>query len=402
IQDCSGDEILAQSNIAALYWLNQMSVTRPADRAVVEASLSRLYSAAGSPVSPTVIWFSNPRLASVAAALVTDERQKNCLLKSSPVYAYIEKWKWLVDLFPEIADGSHEAWAFGIKRRQARPEYEPDIGFWCGTHLLRMPPRRGRDLWDTIEMRAVSPDTDEVAEAHRILKNAVNRSGHDLNLQDSPDPALPAEFFRLLLDRTRLRMVGYRRLLNSLGACPERNDGLEEILENCGGFIPFEHVVFAVERPVQINRDHRGRLHNDTGQSIEYSDGWGCYSLRGMTVRNPQIITNRASITVEDIDGEFNAEIRSVMIQFYGEERYLRDSQADIVDDDARFGTLYRRQISRFDQIAMLRVTNSTSEEDGTFKTYFLEVPPDMRTAHEAVAWTFGMTDDQYDPVIET
>ena len=32
---------------------------------------------------------------------------------------------------------------------------------------------------------------------------------------------------------------------------------------------------------------------------------------------------------------------------------------------------------------------NSTPEPDGTRRTYFLRVPPQMRTAREAVAWTF-------------
>jgi hypothetical protein len=51
----------------------------------------------------------------------------------------------------------------------------------------------------------------------------------------------------------------------------------------------------------------------------------------------------------------------------------------------------------------MLRVENSTPEPDGTYKFYFIRVPPDMRTAQQAVAWTFGMEDPKdYEPDFET
>ena len=39
----------------------------------------------------------------------------------------------------------------------------------------------------------------------------------------------------------------------------------------------------------------------------------------------------------------------------------------------------------------LVEVLNATAEQDGTRKTYFLRVPPTVRTAREAVAWTFGM-----------
>ena len=50
----------------------------------------------------------------------------------------------------------------------------------------------------------------------------------------------------------------------------------------------------------------------------------------------------------------------------------------------------------------MIEVTNSTPEPNGNARSYLLRVPPDMKTAAEAVAWTFGMRSDQYNPNIET
>jgi hypothetical protein len=49
-----------------------------------------------------------------------------------------------------------------------------------------------------------------------------------------------------------------------------------------------------------------------------------------------------------------------------------------------------------------VKVVNSTAEPDGTFKNYFLCVPPTMKTCLEAVAWTNYMKADKYQPSQES
>jgi hypothetical protein len=46
----------------------------------------------------------------------------------------------------------------------------------------------------------------------------------------------------------------------------------------------------------------------------------------------------------------------------------------------------------------MVQVTNVTPEPDGTRRTYWLRVPPDVRTARQAVAWTFDLDEGDYHP----
>ena len=52
--------------------------------------------------------------------------------------------------------------------------------------------------------------------------------------------------------------------------------------------------------------------------------------------------------------------------------------------------------------LAYVGVTNSTAEPDGTFKRYFLRVPPHLKTARAAVAWTFQKEESDYAPAVET
>jgi hypothetical protein len=106
-------------------------------------------------------------------------------------------------------------------------------------------------------------------------------------------------------------------------------------------------------------------------------------------------------ITIKHIDDEQNAEVRRVMIERYGQARYLFDSGAKEIHADD-FGTLYRREFQDDEPLVMVKVVNSTREPDGSFKDYFLRVPPNVLTAREAVAWTFESEPDGYAPAVET
>jgi hypothetical protein len=154
------------------------------------------------------------------------------------------------------------------------------------------------------------------------------------------------------------------------------------------------------ERPSLLNRDEQGRLHCVDGPAVAYPDGWCIYAVHG--VRIPfWIIEHPEQITVAKIQAEENAEIRRVMVERYGQAKYLLDAGAKEVHRDD-FGTLYRVEIAYDEPLVMVKVVNSTPEPDGEFKDYFLRVPPFCATAHEAVAWTFGETIKTYRPLVET
>jgi hypothetical protein len=65
-------------------------------------------------------------------------------------------------------------------------------------------------------------------------------------------------------------------------------------------------------------------------------------------------------------------------------------------------GILYRMNLASDEPILVVRVQNSTPEPDGTIKEYFLRVPPNMMRARQAVAWTFGLSEEEYAPLAET
>ena len=170
-----------------------------------------------------------------------------------------------------------------------------------------------------------------------------------------------------------------------------------------------EDVLYWVSKPkVHVDRSNgRRQLHNEKYAALE-SDVENLYFWHGVLV--PAFVVVKPEwITVKHIETETNAEVRRVMIERYGQAKYLIDSGAKELHRDD-WGILYRKEIPNDEPLVMVKVVNSTPEPDGHFKDYFLRVQPELRpmlkhglgdhpqkqTALNAVASTFGMTGDQY------
>jgi hypothetical protein len=185
-----------------------------------------------------------------------------------------------------------------------------------------------------------------------------------------------------------------------LGLDTSRAQGLMEFTRVAGWSFLFWDWALVSDRPTRIHRDAQNRLHCETGPAISYPDGFAVYAVHGVRVP-ADIIDQPASVTVERIERESNAEVRRVMIDRYGQSRYLLDSGAKkIASDD--YGILYRKEIPGDEPLVMVKVINSTAEPDGSFKDYFLRVPPTVKTAREGVAWTFKKDERDYAPALQT
>lgn len=165
-------------------------------------------------------------------------------------------------------------------------------------------------------------------------------------------------------------------------------------------FVMHEEFCFISDFPETIVTDDSGRLHNPDGPAIRWRDGWSCYYWRNLPIPR-WMIEEKHLITVDKINAMENIEIRRVMLEIYGTSRYILDSGAFEVRRD-KYGILYWMAMKNDEPLLMVRVTNSTAEPDGTFKEYWLRVPPGIRSAKEGVAWTFGIDPEDYDPIIET
>lgn len=198
-----------------------------------------------------------------------------------------------------------------------------------------------------------------------------------------------------------------------------------ELTKNCGQFWALDGACIISERPCELHRDNRGRLHNVRGMAISFSSGWGLRRWHGFKLPRC-VLQHPERVTVARIDSEQNIEIRRAMIELYGEARYFVESGGRVISHDAA-GILYRKRQSHDEPIVMVRVLNSTPEPDGImtreeairifgeaakaavnapkgarFKEYMIRVPPMMATARQAVAWTFGLEHEDFAPILES
>jgi hypothetical protein len=91
------------------------------------------------------------------------------------------------------------------------------------------------------------------------------------------------------------------------------------------------------------------------------------------------------------------------MIDIMTPERFIATGVVTCVSKDET-GTLWRkfwghRGVTTGSWSAV-EVVNGTPESDGSHKRYVLTVPPQVRTAQEAVAWTYGLTAKQYSQLV--
>lgn len=92
-----------------------------------------------------------------------------------------------------------------------------------------------------------------------------------------------------------------------------------------------------------------------------------------------------------------NAEVRRAAINFVGFDKFVKDANPDLLDDDPAHGRLLRVKLNGDEDLVLLLVKDAS-----TPRKYFLRVPPEMKTAAQARAWTFGMTPESFSPAIET
>ena len=124
------------------------------------------------------------------------------------------------------------------------------------------------------------------------------------------------------------------------------------------------------------------------------------YALKGVMVPD-WLVTDPGRLTTKDILQERNIEVRRIMLDVFGPEKYLRKINARCISRDD-FGSLYRADFQGDEPLVMVSVKTSTPEEDHSWKTYHLRVPPTITTAREAVAWSFNMAAEEYCPALET
>jgi hypothetical protein len=175
--------------------------------------------------------------------------------------------------------------------------------------------------------------------------------------------------------------------------------GLWELARSAIWMAPHERVCWLMHRPARIRRDANGRLHAPDGPALCFGTRCEVFAWKGILVP-ARLIEHPESIDVRAIEAAHDPQIRRCMIDIMTPQRFIEQGGAyRVVEDET--GILWRQRW-RWEAWAAVEVVNGTPEPDGTYKRYFLQVPPTVRTPREGVAWTYGLSERQYRLVMRT
>lgn len=288
----------------------------------------------------------------------------------------------------------------------------PPVTTWAyQAHNKLTHQQEGRVSWDAIWEVQDAPEmtqTLELFENFHLQANLLPRTWtgqisnamrSKVKVQRQPAQAIlthGTRWMTQMIDVGFWRLLGYQRETEHLKS-------MFPLLTESPCIALFSDICWVLERPERLEFDDRNRLHSLTGPAVQTRDGFEIYAVHGIRV-DKYMVLEPHKIKLDKVDTERNIEVRRVLIDLYGMDRYLQDSGALIVDErEPHIGVLYRRRNTPPEEdLQVVKVRNSTPEPDGTYKDYFLKVPPFIQTARAGVAWTFGLRADQYKPERET
>lgn len=175
---------------------------------------------------------------------------------------------------------------------------------------------------------------------------------------------------------------------------------INQISQHCGASYLYDDFAIICDRPSMIHINN-GMLHCENGMAFSFSDGCGVYALNNINVPE-YVVLAPEKITYAKILDEQNAEVRRIMIERIGPERFVAISNAQVVHQDidaiGNMRRLIKIPIGQEDWYG-IKVTDSskTQNANGEWvnKIYVLSVNPDHyggragRECHAAIASTW-------------
>ncbi|WP_370093511.1 DUF6745 domain-containing protein [Streptacidiphilus sp. MAP12-20] len=362
----------------------------PADRAEAEAGVRAAYWQAGLPAPRAVVWCASPLTATAAALLLTGGAAQVFADGLGPEAERVfEAARSALAAQGVRAPGADECvsvreavrtapWEAARGRRQVALGQAAWSEQWTATAGELWPRLHGlaQRIRDAVVDALAGPE-----DAARPAAQAHGRAAARLALLDAVLGQHDAAWLAALAEDPLL-------------------DGLAAVARSAGWWWPYADVVLLTERPVLLRQDEAGRLHSGDGAALAYGDGFALHAWCGMPVPG-SLFERLGSVTPEEIREQPNAELRRVMLEHYGYDRYLAESGAQPVHRDES-GVLWRIELERDEPVVMVEVVNATPEPDGTHRVCWLRVPPTTGTAREGVAWTFGLPAQAYQPLRQT
>lgn len=166
-----------------------------------------------------------------------------------------------------------------------------------------------------------------------------------------------------------------------------------------GGFrVVHEDFCIVCDFPDTIKVDDANRPHCEDGPSYRWRDGWALYHWHGVAVPENWIM-DKKSLTAQIALTWSNIEQRRAACEILGWDTVLKQLDGKTIDTDVdpEIGQLIDVEIPDIGKCRFLKVLC------GTGRQFAIPVPPEMQTALQANAWTFGLDEISFNkPEIRT
>ena len=168
-------------------------------------------------------------------------------------------------------------------------------------------------------------------------------------------------------------------------------NGLIELAKSSGWVWVSQDLAIIMDRPSHIRMDENNVLHAEDRPSVLYRDGFAVYSWHGLRVPREWIM-EKETLTAAKALGQDNIEMRRAACEIVGWSKILEDLNYSVVekDEDEQIGTLVEVDLPDAGKEKFLMV------KCGTGRDFAIPVPPDMKTALAAQAWSYGLSPEEF------
>jgi hypothetical protein len=345
-------------------WTHIRFSTAALQPVVVEEAVREIYAAA-TLRSPEIRWCGGPVSIARAAAKAQSKLRPGANVKAAVVERLLDRASAKVRRVVSLA-----GWMAVIDEMQIRPT--DSIGVTVRDAALR----RARNL--IVEDIGAIRGRFSFLQWIGAISRGMNFLGGSYNQHDVAWCGAYS-FFRDVLGLTRET---------------EALVGLIELSKHIGWMLPHRRVCWIGQRHDILSVNVQRRVHCATGPAVRYPDGSAFYFWKDVEIEK-WLIEEPEKITLRAIDEEPDSRIRRCMIDIMTPARFIATGRPIRASWDET-GILWRKSWTWGDTWAAVEVINGSPEPDGSRKHYFLQVPPNLRTAREAVAWTYGMSPAEY------
>ena len=397
-------------------WEPYALLTHPIDKASAEKSVAKVYAQLGLK-KPFIVWTKSPFANNIARVLINGISKKDISgrdLGDSLHEGIDTKFKWEV-LTPNLKKQFLHQFSEAITD-ELRSESQNFRGLYgmSNTHedeaksFKRFDADKGSMMNKVMEnardaVWRLAPELSEMSGRQAPWKSAANDSQEEFWNQHWQDQffsawkSLDTMQFYSIFGQNWSHRLAYFAFLDAIDACAGFASlrGLADLCGTTGSVMPCEHICFVSERHDRLNLNEKGQLHCADGSAFSYPDGYAVYRWNGTAY--PKAWATTKPTPAEALTWP-NLEQRRVACEMIGWESILKEVETVLIDrdNDPEIGRLLSVNIPDIGKEKFLSV------KCGTGRDFVIPVPPEMMTALQANAWTWGLEPHEYKPEVRT